>query len=202
MNLCVSVLGDVELLPRQLQSNMAQVEIATSNGSRKHTCRLCTAYSSKLSMKSTMLHMANAVRAGVIKSDDVTSELVWDLLALTEACETDLWYRSSGKQCLIELMVLQSGYSYMHIGPQLWPATGFWEFVLAILHFQHHWPYIKAVKERHRKLDDSSTDMDPAITIRQRMFLSSVKLWRTTYIGKFCSRKVLQENGCLPNNHL
>ncbi|XP_065282893.1 dehydrodolichyl diphosphate synthase complex subunit DHDDS-like [Dermacentor albipictus] len=201
-HLRVSVLGDVDLLPRQLQSNMAQVEIATSNGSRKHTCRLCTAYSSKLSMNSTVLHMANAVRAGVIKSDDVTAELIWDLFAQTEACETDLWYRSSGKQCLIELLVLQSGYSYMHIGPQLWPATGFWEFVSAILQFQLYWPYIQAVKERHRKLDDPSTDMDPAITIRQRMFLSSVKLWRMTYIGKFCSRKVLEENGCFPKNHL
>ncbi|XP_054934461.2 dehydrodolichyl diphosphate synthase complex subunit DHDDS-like [Dermacentor andersoni] len=202
MKLRVSVVGDVGLLPRELQSNMAQVEIATSNGSRKHACHLCTAYTSKFAMSSAMLHTANAVRAGVIKSDDVTAELIWDLFALTEASETDLWYRSSGKQCLTELMVLQSGYSYMHIEPQLWPATGFWEFVLTILKFQLHWPYIKAVKERHRKMADSSTDMDPAIAVRQRMFLSNIKAWRMTYIAKFGSRNVLEENACFPNNHL
>ncbi|XP_050047428.3 dehydrodolichyl diphosphate synthase complex subunit DHDDS-like [Dermacentor andersoni] len=202
MNLRVSVVGDVGLLPIELQSNMAQVEIATSKGSRKHTCRLCTAHTSKLAMNSAMLHTANAVRAGVIKSDDVTAELVWDVLALTEASETDLWYRSSGRQCFAELMVLQSGYSYMHIEPQLWPATGFWEFVLAILKFQLHWPYITAVKERHRKLDDSSTDMNPAIAVRQRMFLTNIKSWMMTHIRKFGSRKVLEENACFPKDPL
>lgn len=202
MSLRVRVVGHLDLLPKELQSNLAQVEIATSNGSRKQTCRLCTPYSTQMDMNNTMLHIAKAVRTGVIKSDDVTPELIWDLFGLTEAPETDLWFRTAGRLCLIEFLVLQSGYSYLHIDPQLCASVGFWEFVLAILQYQLHWPYIKTVKESHRKLDDSSNEMDLTRAIRQRMFLRSIKSWRMTYIGKLCSRKLLEENGCLPKNHL
>ncbi|KAL1476254.1 hypothetical protein MTO96_036644 [Rhipicephalus appendiculatus] len=49
----------------------------------------------------------------------------------------------------------------MHIDPQLWATVELWNFVQAILRFQLHWPFIKAVKERHEKWSASSDYVDP-----------------------------------------
>ncbi|KAH6924042.1 hypothetical protein HPB50_010835 [Hyalomma asiaticum] len=107
MDMSVCVVGELGLLPKELQSNMAKAEVATSAANR-----------------------------------DITSELIRDAMAITEAPDAELWFRSSGRQCLMELMVLQSGYAYMHIEPRLWASVGFSEIIKTILKFQLHWPYI------------------------------------------------------------
>lgn len=74
---------------------------------------------------------------------DITAGFLADWLAVSEAPETELWFRSSGEMRFSEFLVLQSGYSYIHIDPQLWPAITSWNWIWAVLQFQLKWPYIK-----------------------------------------------------------
>ncbi|KAH8031159.1 hypothetical protein HPB51_013455 [Rhipicephalus microplus] len=120
--------------------------------------RLCIAYSSKFDLKNMVSDFANAVKADVIESDDICPCLVTEWLALNEASETELWFRSSGERRFSEFLVLQSGYAYMHREAELWPAVSIWHWVRAIVQFQLNWPHIKAVKENHRTQRTSACD--------------------------------------------
>ncbi|KAL3213647.1 hypothetical protein MRX96_007668 [Rhipicephalus microplus] len=193
INLLVSTIGDMNMHPEELQSDMAQVEIVTANEGWTRKCRLFSAYTSRSELTKVIVHMANAVRIDFMRSEDITVELIQKMLALSETPETELWFRSTGRQCFVEFVVFQSGYSYMHIEPQLWPSVGFRRFVQAILQFQLHWPHIKVVKKRHQKTFSSSHDMDPHKIFRQRKFLRSLKLWRRRSIGELLSLKCTQK---------
>nr|XP_054934462.1 dehydrodolichyl diphosphate synthase complex subunit DHDDS-like [Dermacentor andersoni] len=135
-----------------------------------------------------VLDLAKAVQVGVIKSDDISPGLIADWLELIEIPETELWFRSSGERRFSEFLVLQSGYSYMHIEPELWPAMKFSNLVWAILRFQLNWPLIKAVKDKHRALcADHSHQSDPAKTIRRSSFINHVKSRRMAHMNRLCS---------------
>ncbi|KAL1481197.1 hypothetical protein MTO96_002424 [Rhipicephalus appendiculatus] len=114
--------------------------------------RLCVAYNTKVGLKSMVLDLVNAVQAGDIEPDDITAAFIAEWLAVSEAPETELWFRSSGEVRLSEFLVLQSGYSYIHIDPELWPAITFWNWVWAVLQFQLKWPYIKVTESCLEKL--------------------------------------------------
>ncbi|XP_075530061.1 dehydrodolichyl diphosphate synthase complex subunit DHDDS-like [Dermacentor variabilis] len=133
----------MHLLPQDMQASTAGIDIATDDANRRNTLRLCTAYNSKVGVKNMVLDLANAVRRDVIKSDDISPFLIAGWLAIMEAPETELWFRSSGEVRFSEFLVLQSGYSYIHTEPEHWLALGFRNWVWAILRYQISWPHIK-----------------------------------------------------------
>ncbi|KAL3213648.1 hypothetical protein MRX96_007668 [Rhipicephalus microplus] len=135
INLLVSTIGDMNMHPEELQSDMAQVEIVTANEGWTRKCRLFSAYTSRSELTKVIVHMANAVRIDFMRSEDITVELIQKMLALSETPETELWFRSTGRQCFVEFVVFQSGYSYMHIEPQLWPSVGFRRFTLFFVYY-------------------------------------------------------------------
>ncbi|KAL1481249.1 hypothetical protein MTO96_034574, partial [Rhipicephalus appendiculatus] len=160
LNLRVATTGNLDLLPKDMQANMARIEAGSDDESRTKKLRFCAAYSSKLDLKNMVIDFANAVREGVIKSDDISPDLIAGWLAFNEASETELWFRSSGERRFSEFLVLQSGYAYMHREPKFWPSVIFWHWAWAILRFQLNWPHIKAVKDNHRTLWNSPCDQD------------------------------------------
>ncbi|XP_037272669.2 dehydrodolichyl diphosphate synthase complex subunit DHDDS-like isoform X1 [Rhipicephalus microplus] len=61
INLLVSTIGDMNMHPEELQSDMAQVEIVTANEGWTRKCRLFSAYTSRSELTKVIVHMANAV---------------------------------------------------------------------------------------------------------------------------------------------
>ncbi|KAL3220387.1 hypothetical protein MRX96_050399 [Rhipicephalus microplus] len=147
---------------------------------------LCIAYSSKFDLKNMVSDFANAVKADVIESDDICPCLVTEWLALNEASETELWFRSSGERRFSEFLVLQSGYAYMHREAELWPAVSIGHWVRAIVQFQLNWPHIKAVKENHHTHTSACDHKDLGKTTRQRFFLRQVKSTRMARMNALC----------------
>ncbi|XP_037273665.2 dehydrodolichyl diphosphate synthase complex subunit DHDDS-like isoform X1 [Rhipicephalus microplus] len=186
-NFKVSTAGSLDLLSKDLRQNMARIETNTDADSRTKMLRLCIAYSSKVGLKNMVNDFANAVKADVIESDDICPCLVTEWLALNEASETELWFRSSGERRFSEFLVLQSGYAHMHREAELWPAVSIWHWVRAIVHFQLNWPHIKAVKENHHTHRISACDhKDLGKIIRQRFFLRQVKSTRMARVNELC----------------
>ncbi|XP_077549916.1 isoprenyl transferase-like isoform X3 [Haemaphysalis longicornis] len=116
---------------------------------------------------------------------DITSELIERYLDVNVAPEAELWYRAAGDPRFSDFVVYQSRYSYMHITPKQWPDTTTWDWIWALLQFQLHWPFISAVKERHRRLEglEGSTP-DTAQILRQNTFLRRVRAARVAYTEK------------------
>nr|XP_037272669.1 dehydrodolichyl diphosphate synthase complex subunit DHDDS-like isoform X2 [Rhipicephalus microplus] len=61
INLLVSTIGDMNMHPEELQSDMAQVEIVTANEGWTRKCRLFSAYTSRSELTKVIVHMTNAV---------------------------------------------------------------------------------------------------------------------------------------------
>lgn len=177
--------GVLELLPKKVQATLAQVEIATSSDTSGLECAMCVAYSSKYEMQQMVLEFAKAVKEGVMESRDITSELIERYLDVNVAPEAQLWYRAAGDPRFSDFVVYQSRYSYMHITPKQWPDTTTWDWIWALLQFQLHWPFISAVKERHRRLEalEESTPGTAQI-LRQNTFLRRVRAARVAYTEK------------------
>ncbi|XP_072141776.1 dehydrodolichyl diphosphate synthase complex subunit DHDDS-like isoform X2 [Dermacentor andersoni] len=170
----VGACGDLELLPEELRSSLARAEIATSN--MRENCQKkqisCAAYNTTHQMTRMALHLAKAVKEGVIRSEDLTSEFLDEYVALTESPETDLLLRSGGDQRFSDFQVLQCNYAYFHLDAKLWPSVGFLDWARVMILFQLHWPAIQAIKERHRLMASyGSGRSDPEQMIRQRTFL-------------------------------
>ncbi|KAH7971420.1 hypothetical protein HPB49_023668 [Dermacentor silvarum] len=166
--------GDLERLPEELRASLARAEIATSNTREKSLKRQmsCAAYNTTYQMSRMALHLAKAVKEGVIRSEDLTGAFLDEYVALTECPEADLLLRSAGDQRFSDFEVLQCNYAYFHLDAKKWPAVGFLDWARAMIHFQLHWPAIQAIKERHSRMaSHGSCRSDPEQVVRQRTFL-------------------------------
>ncbi|XP_070382386.1 uncharacterized protein [Dermacentor albipictus] len=175
MQFCVC--GDLELLPEKLSASLARAEIATSNvrGNCLKKQISCAAYNTTHQMSRMALHLAKAVKEGVIRSEDLTGGFLDEYVALTESPETDLHVRSGGDQRFSDFQVLQCNYAYFHLDTKLWPSVGFLDWARIMILFQLQWPAIRAIKERHSQMASyGSGRSDPEQVIRQRTFLRHV----------------------------
>ncbi|KAL1431490.1 hypothetical protein MTO96_014135 [Rhipicephalus appendiculatus] len=102
-----------------------------------HTCLACIGYSSKNQMTRAVFHLAKAVKAATITTDDVTAELVDDYIAHTECPDVDMLMRSAGPR-FSDFMIMQCSYAYLHITPKTWPDVDFWEWIHALVMYQLH----------------------------------------------------------------
>ncbi|KAK8757752.1 hypothetical protein V5799_004617 [Amblyomma americanum] len=178
-------IGDLTWLPRTIQTRVAEVDVCTSGSSRTITWAIAAAYNTRHNAKLMIMDFAKAVKDGVIQSNDITADLIDEYLSQNESPETQLWYRSSGEVRFSEFLVLQNGYAYIYIDPTLWPVVGFWNLVCAIFMFQLHWPKIRVVKQRHRKLCPMNKDgLDFTRALRQRNFLRCNEMARKTCLAK------------------
>ncbi|XP_075529017.1 uncharacterized protein LOC142560662 isoform X2 [Dermacentor variabilis] len=169
--------GDLELLPEELRSSLARAEIATSNMRENCLKRqiTCAGYNTTHQMSRMALHLAKAVKEGVIRSGDLTGEFLDEYVALTECPEAEMLVRSAGEQRFSDFQVLQCNYAYFHLDAKQWPAMRFLDWARAIIHFQLQWPAIRAIKERHRLMASYGCGRsDPEQVIRQRTFFRRV----------------------------
>ncbi|KAH7933954.1 hypothetical protein HPB49_019525 [Dermacentor silvarum] len=145
MGMQAGACGDLERLPEELRANMARAVIATSN-TREKSLKVqtaCAAYNTTHQMSRMALHLAKAVKEGVIRSEDLTSEFLEEYVALTECPEAELLVRSAGDQRFSDFAVLQCNYAYFHLDAKAWPALGFLNWARAMIHFQLQWPTIQ-----------------------------------------------------------
>ncbi|XP_075529018.1 dehydrodolichyl diphosphate synthase complex subunit DHDDS-like isoform X3 [Dermacentor variabilis] len=154
------------------QANQGLVEIVDNVLKRQITC---AGYNTTHQMSRMALHLAKAVKEGVIRSGDLTGEFLDEYVALTECPEAEMLVRSAGEQRFSDFQVLQCNYAYFHLDAKQWPAMRFLDWARAIIHFQLQWPAIRAIKERHRLMASYGCGRsDPEQVIRQRTFFRRV----------------------------
>ncbi|XP_037271869.2 dehydrodolichyl diphosphate synthase complex subunit DHDDS-like [Rhipicephalus microplus] len=136
IGLSVTAVGNLDLLPNEMREKIAQTEVSSDDESPAAKLSLCVAYNTKVGLKNMVLNLISAAQAGAIESDDITAGFLAEWLTVSDTPETELWFRSSGEMRFSEFLVLQSGYSYIHIDPQLWPAITFRNWIWAVLQFQ------------------------------------------------------------------
>ncbi|XP_058853517.1 dehydrodolichyl diphosphate synthase complex subunit DHDDS-like [Acipenser ruthenus] len=136
---CIRVLGDLTLLPLDIQKLIAQAVLATKNHN-KCFLNVCFAYTSRHEITNAVKEAAWGVEQGLIKPSDVSEFLLDECLYTSNSPDPDLLIRTSGEVRLSDFLLWQTTYSCLVFQSILWPEYTFWNLCEAILQYQlnHH----------------------------------------------------------------
>ncbi|XP_036873723.1 dehydrodolichyl diphosphate synthase complex subunit DHDDS isoform X1 [Manis javanica] len=132
---CIRVLGDLHLLPLDLQELIAQAVQATKNYNRCFL-NVCFAYTSRHEISNAVREMAWGVEQGLLDPSDVSESLLDKCLYTNQSLPPDILIRTSGEVRLSDFLLWQTSHSCLVFQPILWPEYTFWNLCEAIFQFQ------------------------------------------------------------------
>ncbi|KAA0702635.1 Dehydrodolichyl diphosphate synthase complex subunit DHDDS [Triplophysa tibetana] len=150
---CVRVLGDLTLLPLDLQQLIANAVVSTK-AHNKCFLNVCFAYTSRHEIANAVKEMAWGVEQGFIKSSDVSEVLLSQCLYSSNSPNPDLLIRTSGEVRLSDFLLWQTSYSCLVFQSVLWPEYSFWNLCEAILQYQLSYRSLQKAQELHRKEEE------------------------------------------------
>lgn len=174
--------GDLEMLPKDLQRCLARVDLATVDSTGTSTVA-CVAYSSRRQVTRMARRMAQAVKEGHLRSDDITAELVDGYASLEDGDGVEMLLRTSGETRLSDFLLWQSGHACLRFEPKTLPEITFGDYVRALIGFQVHYWQLTAARRRSR-LPLASKDIPIERFLRQLSFLKSVEAERTAHLQR------------------
>ncbi|KAJ7985313.1 hypothetical protein DPEC_G00350780 [Dallia pectoralis] len=147
---CIRVLGDLTLLPRDLQQHIARAVVATRSHN-KCFLNVCFAYTSRHEIANAVREMAWGVEQGQIKSSDVSEALLSQCLYSSNSPNPDLLIRTSGEVRLSDFLLWQTSHSCLVFQSVLWPEYTFWNLCEAILQYQLNYRPLQKARDQHRE---------------------------------------------------
>ncbi|KAM8846881.1 dehydrodolichyl diphosphate synthase complex subunit DHDDS isoform 1-T4 [Synchiropus picturatus] len=147
---CIRVLGDLNMLPLDLQEVIAKAVLATKTHN-KCFLNVCFAYTSRYEITNAVREMAWGVEEGLIKASDVSETLLSECLYSNNSPNPDLLIRTSGEVRLSDFLLWQTSHSCLVFQPVLWPEYSFWNLCEAILQYQLNHRSIQKARELHRE---------------------------------------------------
>ncbi|KAK2727457.1 hypothetical protein QYM36_008074 [Artemia franciscana] len=143
----IKVIGNISLLPEDLQRLIARVHLMTA-GNDRAILNIAMAYTSKEEMTHAMEEIFWGTREDLLVPSDVDDDLINQCLYTWESNHPDLLIRTSGEVRLSDFMLWQTAYSCLHFSSVLWPEYSFWELTKAILHYQVVHPTIQLSSDK------------------------------------------------------
>ncbi|XP_078001692.1 dehydrodolichyl diphosphate synthase complex subunit DHDDS isoform X4 [Phascolarctos cinereus] len=145
---CIRVLGDLQLLPLDLQELIAKAVQATRNYS-KCFLNVCFAYTSRHEISNAVKEMAWGVEQGLLDPSDVSESLLDKCLYTNNSPNPDILIRTSGEVRLSDFLLWQTSHSCLVFQPILWPEYSFWNLCEAILQFQMNHSMLQKAREMY-----------------------------------------------------
>ncbi|XP_041463127.1 dehydrodolichyl diphosphate synthase complex subunit DHDDS-like [Lytechinus variegatus] len=143
---CVRVIGDLDLLPRDVQEVVAEAMFISRDNTRA-TLNVCLAYTSRQEMANAVKEVALGVEEGILFPSDVSEELIEQCLYTNRCKDPELLVRTSGEVRLSDFLLWQSGYSVLSFVEVLWPEFSIWHLFAAVLHYQTKYNAVQTAKE-------------------------------------------------------
>uniref|UniRef100_A0A8C1Q265 Alkyl transferase n=1 Tax=Cyprinus carpio TaxID=7962 RepID=A0A8C1Q265_CYPCA len=147
---CIRVLGDLTLLPADLQQLIAKAVLATK-AHNKCFLNVCFAYTSRHEIANAVKEMAWGVEQGLIKPSDVSEVLLSECLYSSNSPNPDLLIRTSGEVRLSDFLLWQTSYSCLVFQSVLWPEYSFWNLCEAVLQYQLSYRSLQKARDLHRE---------------------------------------------------
>ncbi|XP_067128777.1 dehydrodolichyl diphosphate synthase complex subunit DHDDS [Centruroides vittatus] len=155
--ICVRVLGDINLLPKDIQKAIADVVLYSMHNNSLFI-NVCLAYTSQEEISTAANEIAEAVSDGILKPEDVDEELLDQ--CMYNSSEPDLLVRTSGEVRLSDFLLWQSSYSLLTFVKVLWPEYSIWHLFASIWSYQHSLKYIKAGRKKHFEARKQQTERE------------------------------------------
>lgn len=134
---CIRILGSLSMLPTRIQRLASELMLKTRHNTN-WVLNLCLAYSSRNELTDSLEHIRQGVRSKSIHPSDINPDLITNCLYTRLSRPLDLFIRTSGETRLSDFLIWQSIYSGAthRIVQSYWPEFSFWNFLMAIVHYQ------------------------------------------------------------------
>ncbi|KAK7108774.1 dehydrodolichyl diphosphate synthase complex subunit DHDDS-like [Littorina saxatilis] len=143
---CVRVLGNLSLLPLDVQQLIADV-VNYSKHNDKAILNVCFAYTAQDDMSNAMKELALGVKAGDIRDSDISETLLEQCLYTSHSRPVDLLIRTSGEVRLSDFLLWESAYSCLVFVKVLWPEFSVWHLYGTILLYQRNHAQIQVARQ-------------------------------------------------------
>ncbi|CAL1534126.1 unnamed protein product [Lymnaea stagnalis] len=145
---CVRIIGDISLLPRDLQELLAEA-VTISAENKRAFLNVCFAYTARDDMCMAMRELTSGVKEGHIKQSDISESLLEKCLYTSQSRNVDLLIRTSGELRLSDFLLWESSFSCLAFVKVLWPEFSIWHMYAAILHYQRNKSKIQIAQQNH-----------------------------------------------------
>jgi undecaprenyl diphosphate synthase len=131
----VRVLGDLERLTPGARTAVDTIEHETAGG-EDLALNVCLSYGSRAELTRAARLIAQDVKAGLLRPEDVTEGEMARRLYTARWPDPDLLVRTSGEYRISNFLLWQLAYAEIHVTPVLWPDFTRKHLYEAILDFQ------------------------------------------------------------------
>jgi len=113
-------IGNISHLPKVCQKNLMEAKEATRNNSGL-TLLLALSYSGRSEIVTAVRRIAEEVRLGVIKPEEIDESLFPDYLETAGVPDPELLIRTSGEMRISNFLLWQIAYTELYITETFWP---------------------------------------------------------------------------------
>ena len=132
----INFVGDLSALPKVLQNEIQRSMLETSNN-KDVLFNVAVNYGSRKEIITACRQVAELVRKGKIKPEDISEDLIQSNLYTADIPAPDLLIRTSGEKRLSNFLLWQMAYSEMYFTDTLWPDFDRAAFQEALLSYQN-----------------------------------------------------------------
>ncbi|ESP01058.1 hypothetical protein LOTGIDRAFT_225491 [Lottia gigantea] len=134
---CIRVLGNLTLLPLDVQEIIAEAVNFTKHNTRA-ILNVCFSYTSRDDICTAMRELASGVKQGHIKQSDINERVLEKCFYTSQCRKVDLLIRTSGEVRLSDFLLWESSYGVLAFVQVLWPEFSIWHLYAAVLHYQRN----------------------------------------------------------------
>ena len=119
-NVRFRVIGDMARLPKEVQAKLEETMEHTAHNSAM-TLVVALSYSSRWEITDTMRHLAEEVKDGLLRPEDITEESISRRLATAFMPDPDLLIRTGGELRISNYLLWQIAYTELYFCDTYWP---------------------------------------------------------------------------------
>lgn len=119
-NVRFRVIGDMARLPKEVQAKLEETMEHTANNNAM-TMVVALSYSSRWEITDTMRHLAEEVKDGLLRPEDITEESISRRLATAFMPDPDLLIRTGGELRISNYLLWQIAYTELYFCDTYWP---------------------------------------------------------------------------------
>ncbi|MDQ7818347.1 MAG: isoprenyl transferase [Melioribacteraceae bacterium] len=131
----LTTIGDVKSLPEIVQNELQQAVNKTSSNT-KMTLNLALSYSGRWELVEAVKNITAQVESGILKTDEISEELVSKFLTTSEIPDPDLLIRSGGELRISNFLLWQIAYAEIFVSDLLWPEFRSKHLIAAVKDYQ------------------------------------------------------------------
>jgi undecaprenyl diphosphate synthase len=132
----LKAIGDLAVLPQDVQDELLD-GIEKMKRNTGLTLILALSYSGRWDITNAVRRIADEVRVGTVKWEDISQELIAGYLSTKDFPDPDLLVRTSGELRISNFLIWQIAYSELFISQQYWPSFRRKDLYSAVAEFQH-----------------------------------------------------------------